>query len=561
MVTRKKLLIVLLFSFMIPVEKIYSESGLFVPGPLGFPIAYFSKEDIQYTCDLIYKNPGVTLSIAAATGASVYCAYKYWHSNLSTKKQSKSGNRSAKSLEEFQQCNARWYLPGDMTTTFQDVAGMHEAKSEVFDFVDFLSDPQQFADMGAKIPKGVLLAGDPGTGKTLLARAVAGEANVAFCHVNASEFIEAIVGIGASRIRDLFRQAKEAAPCIIFIDEIDTIGHTRQFSGSGGSNESVQTLNQLLAEMDGFETNEVPIVIMAATNRIDVLDPALLRPGRFDKHVNVPMPKIKDRIDILTIHLRKIKHADDISVVRLARATGDFSGADLACLVNDAAILAVRQKADCVTMNHFEEAYDNMLLGRVCKNSMAITDKELWATAVHEAGHALLCVYQKDANALYKVSIEPRGRTLGVTHHLPEIERYNHNSDQMFAQMVVSLGGAVAEELVYGNRGTGAISDLQSVRSLAIDIIAKYGMSDEFRNVTFAIHSWQDLAPEIRDRLESEIHKLITKAEKEATQLLTQHRLELDALVNLLLEKLVVSGEEVYELCGVEKPNIEFSLS
>ena len=447
-----------------------------------------------------------------------------------------------------------------MSTKFKDVAGMHEAKAEIYDFVDFLKDSKQFLKMGAKIPKGVLLAGPPGTGKTLLARAVAGEANVPLCYVNASEFMEALVGVGAARVRELFRQAKAQAPCIIFIDEIDTIGRKRS-SGSGSDNEAAQTLNQLLAEMDGFETHKDSIVVMAATNRIEVLDSALIRPGRFDRHVHVRKPELKDRIEILYIYLRSVPTDVDCDLVRLARITRGCTGADLACLVNDAAILAVRQKSSKVAMAHFQEAYDNMMLGRVCKHSMEITDQDLWETAVHEAGHALLYVYQKDSVPLYRVSIQPRGNSLGVTHGLPEVERHNDSYERLFAKMVAALGGAVAEEMVYNNRGTGAISDLQKVRMLAIDIVAKYGMSDEFKNVTFVMHEWQDLSPEIRDRLEIEIHKLIAKAQNVAEQLLEEHRLELDALVALLLEKLVVTGDEVYELCGVDKPIIDFSLS
>ena len=550
------------------IEKIYSVGkSEYVSGVrFRLPLISFNLADLSYGLkyirDTIYNHPIATVSIGATAALSLYLMQNYSDSTISEDadaEESTSEKNSSKSLSKFQSCKSRWCFPGEMSTTFKDVAGMHEAKAEIYDFVDFLSNSQQFINMGAKIPKGVLLAGDPGIGKTLLARAVAGEANVPFCYVNASEFMEAFVGIGAARVRDLFRQAREVAPCIIFIDEIDTIGHKRSFSG--GLSESTQTLNQLLAEMDGFEINENPIIVMAATNRIEVLDAALIRPGRFDHHVFVRKPQLKDRIEILYIHMRDVQASDDLDLVRLARVTRGFTGADLACLINDAAILAVRQRSKKVTMHHLEEAYDNMKLGRVCKSSMEISDKELWATAAHEAGHALLCVYQKDAMPLYKISIEPRGKTLGITHFLPEIERYNDNYEQLFAQMVVGLGGVVAEELVYGNRTTGALSDLTNVRSLAIAIVVKYGMCDEFRNITFAFHSWQDLAPEIRDRLEIEIHKLIGKAEKLATQLLIEHRLELDALIALLLEKLVVSGDEVYELCGVDKPGIDFSLT
>lgn len=549
----------------------------------AFPIHFFAfspdTQDIKWATHYLYeimsKYPKTSLAVGSATAISLYLLQDYWYQKVSPyialhstrnsggslilEKHIRSSN-SGKSLEEMQESGARWYYPGQISTKFKDAAGLHEAKAEIFDFVDFLRDPQQFLKMGAKIPKGILLAGEPGTGKTLLARAVAGEANVAFCYVNASEFIEAIVGIGAARVRSLFKKAKEAAPCIIFIDELDSIGHKRGFSGNGGDNEATQTLNQLLAEMDGFEVNENPIIVIGATNRIDVLDPALLRPGRFDHHVIIRKPHFKDRIQILDIHLRGIQKADDIDLSRLGRATTSFTGADLAKLVNDAAILAVRSKAKKVSMHHFEEAYDNMTLGRVSKNSMDLTEYELWETAVHEAGHALLYVYQPNATPLYKISIEPRSHSLGVTHSLPEKEKYSSNYQELFAHMVCALGGSVAEELVYGNRGTGALSDLARVRGLALDIVAAYGMSDEFRNISFIGHDLSDLAPEVRDRLEKEVQILINKAQDKAKELLSAHRLELDALVKLLLEKQVVSGDEVYEMCGVPKPGIQFSL-
>jgi len=578
MLKQKKILMVAIFCFLIMHAK--SDAAENVKNhDIGF------KDVCQYFNKKIIDNPVISVSCALAIMA--YLSSNYWCPAIfeeyldqefdsyeyededfqndqnyqeDDESEQKEPAEQESAFEAFQKCSGKWYVPGDIQLGFEDVAGMHEAKASLYDVVDFLSDPAPFEQMGARIPKGILLAGKPGTGKTLLARAAAKEANVPLCYVSASEFIQGIVGVGAARVRDLFKQARQAAPCIIFIDEIDSIGKKRSAGTLGGDSELTQTLNQLLAEMDGFLVNETPIVIMAATNRIDVLDEALIRPGRFDRQVNVPMPFVKDRMEILRIHLRSVKHAQDINIARLARATSDFSGADLACLVNDAAILAVRQKASCVSMEHFQEAYDTMLLGRVCKETMAMEDKELWATAVHEAGHALLCVYQEHANALYKVSIEPRGRSLGVTWHLPEVERYNDNYEQLFAQMVMSLGGSVAEDMVYGNRGTGVLSDLQKVRNIAIAIIATYGMWDDFRNVTFSNHDWQDLSPDIRDRLELEIHKLIAQAQKVATQILAQHRLELDALVNLLLEKLVVSGDEVYELCGIEKPNIEFSL-
>ena len=563
MCMQRKIFMLLVSACMMINQDIYSKTIFHLPG------ISFETEDIayayDYVCKTIYNHPITITSLGVAAVASLYCIKRYSKLFDLSEKMNKQellmpSLQNPKHFSETQHPYARWYYPGRMSTKFKDVAGMHEAKAEIYDFVDFLKDSKQFLKMGAKIPKGVLLAGPPGTDKTLLARAVAGEANVPLCYVNASEFMEALVGVGAARVRELFRQAKAQAPCIIFIDEIDTIGRKRS-SGSGSDNEAAQTLNQLLAEMDGFETHKDSIVVMAATNRIEVLDSALIRPGRFDRHVHVRKPELKDRIEILYIYLRSVPTDVDCDLVRLARITRGCTGADLACLVNDAAILAVRQKSSKVAMAHFQEAYDNMMLGRVCKHSMEITDQDLWETAVHEAGHALLYVYQKDSVPLYRVSIHPRGNSLGVTHGLPEVERHNDSYERLFAKMVAALGGAVAEEMVYNNRGTGAISDLQKVRMLAIDIVAKYGMSDEFKNVTFVMHEWQDLSPEIRDRLEIEIHKLIAKAQNVAEQLLEEHRLELDALVALLLEKLVVTGDEVYELCGVDKPIIDFSLS
>ena len=388
------------------------------------------------------------------------------------------------SLTRFSRCGVRIFKPGDITTKFEDVAGLYSAKEDFKDILSFLKNPKTFVEMGAHIPKGVLLSGAPGNGKTLLARAVAGEANCPFLYISASEFVEAIVGMGAARIRNLFEVAKELAPCIIFIDEIDAIGKKRSAHGMSSDTELAQALNQLLSQMDGFEQFENPIVIIGATNRVDVLDAALMRPGRFDRKIDIGVPFKNDRIQILDTHFKKIKTAVDIDSVKIACGTIGFSGAELAQLVNEAAILAVRDEAKQVTMRHVDLARDYILLGRETEG-MEVDKQEYVKTAIHEAGHALARVYQKNAKPLYKVTITPHAGSLGLTWGMDAKERYSLSEEELCAEIVVSLAGSVAEEIMYSGRGAGACSDLHKARQLATDMVMRYGMTDEFKDVSF----------------------------------------------------------------------------
>jgi cell division protease FtsH len=542
----------------------------------------------SYCADTMYKNPVLSTCGVAAIGAAGYVTKDYWvptvrdvleytfnpagyYRRIALESiklaihgfgKITSASNAGSALSEMQKSHARLYMPGENETRFTDVAGCDNQKLEVLDFIDYLKDPKEFEAVGAKIPKGILFAGPPGTGKTLLARAIAGEANCPFFSVNGSDFIEIFVGVGASRVRDLFEQAREVAPCIIFIDEIDSIARKRGAGFGGGDSELSQTLNQLLTEMDGFEQNGDPIIIIGATNRIDVLDAAVLRPGRFDRHVDFDLPYFKDRLKILQVHLDTVKYnQNNFDLARIARATHGFSGADLAKLVNEAAILAVRQKSKQVEMKHIDEAYDNIVLGRVSIQGMHITEKELWKTAIHEAGHALLMVYQDHADPLHKISIQPRaGGSLGVTHSLPIKEHYGHTKEQYLADIVVSLGGGVAEDLVFQRKGTGISSDYRSVRDVAERMVKVYGMSDEFPGQSFADVPWHELSDDVRNRMEVEIAKIIAQCMEQAKTILTQHRDQLDQLAQLLMEKEIVYGKEVYQMCGLPVPDIEYTL-
>ncbi|MCX5924652.1 MAG: AAA family ATPase [Candidatus Dependentiae bacterium] len=461
----------------------------------------------------------------------------------------------------FSESSCRIYHPGEILTKFKDVAGLETAKEDMSDILMFLKNQKKFTDIGAYVPKGVLMSGAPGNGKTLLARALAGEAQCPFLYINASEFIEAIVGVGAARIRHLFAIAKEFAPCIIFIDEIDAIGRKRSSHGSGGDTELAQSLNQLLAEMDGFEQQENPIIVIGATNRVDVLDCALLRPGRFDRKVIIHAPYVQDRCKILKVYLKKIKASKDIDAYKIATGTPGFSGAELKQLVNEAAILAIREGKTIVTMDHFDQARDYMLLGRETKG-MEISKKELWQTAVHEAGHALACVFQKNAMPLYKVTITPRGPALGLTFSMDK-ESYHHSESDIRAEIIVLLGGSVAEEIMYAGRGAGACSDLQKARELATNMVMRYGMTQEFKDVTFAefIHDQVHLPDEISTKLHKEVAKIIDECRAVAWQIVTDHKVQLEKLVEMLLESGTVFGRDVYELCEVAQPDISYSLS
>jgi cell division protease FtsH len=439
--------------------------------------------------------------------------------------------------------------------TFDDVAGIDEAREELQEIVEFLKDPSKFARLGGKIPKGALLVGSPGTGKTLLARAIAGEANVPFFTISGSDFVEMFVGVGASRVRDMFEQAKKNAPCIVFIDEIDAVGRHRGAGLGNGNDEREQTLNQLLVEMDGFEANE-GIIIIAATNRPDVLDPALLRPGRFDRQVVVPRPDIEGREKILAVHMKKVPLAPDVDPRTIARGTPGFSGADLANLVNEAALLAARKGKRLVAMLEFEEAKDKVMMGAE-RRSMVMTEDEKKATAYHEAGHALVSLHVPGCDPLHKVTIIPRGRALGVTWNLPERDRYSMSMKQMKARLALCFGGRIAEQLIYGedSLNTGASNDIQQATDMARSMVMEYGMSDKLgwlryrdnQEEVFLGHSVarsQSVSEETAQLIDQEVRRLIEEAEATARKVLTDNIDELHRLANALLEYETLNGEE-----------------
>lgn len=438
--------------------------------------------------------------------------------------------------------------------TFTDVAGVEEAKSEVQEIIDFLKDPQKVTKLGGKIPKGVLLVGPPGTGKTLLAKAIAGEADVPFYTISGSEFVEMFVGVGASRVRDLFEQAKKTAPCIIFIDEIDAVGRHRGAGLGGGHDEREQTLNQLLVEMDGFEGKE-GIIIVAATNRPDVLDPALLRPGRFDRQVIVPFPDVKGRLEVLKVHTKEIPIADDVSLDIIARSTPGFSGADLANLVNEAALLAARRVKEKVEMDDFDDSKDKVLMG-VERKSMIISDDEKKNTAFHEAGHTLVAKLIPGTDPIHKVSIIPRGRALGVTQQLPIDDRYTHSKDYLLNTLRVLLGGRVAEELALNHITTGAGNDLERSTELARKMVCEWGMSDNLGPITYGkeeehlflgreVARHKDYSEKTAVDIDSEIKVIVSDAYRDSKQLLSDNTDMLEGLAALLLEKETLDSSEV----------------
>lgn len=465
-------------------------------------------------------------------------------------------------MHDFSKSSVRIYRPGEIKIGFNDVAGLETAKEELSDIVMFLKDPELFEQIGAKTPKGVLLSGEPGNGKTLLARALAGEAECPFLYVSGSEFIQAIVGIGASRVRNLFAIARELAPCIVFIDEVDAIGRKRGVHGFGGDTELAQTLNQLLVEMDGFEQQKHPIIVLGATNRADVLDSALMRPGRFDRKIEVTSPFIHDRFKILSLHMKNIKIAPDLDIFKIARGTPGYSGADLAHLVNEAAILALREGKKVVSMIHFDQARDNINLGRESKG-MEISQTEYWHTAVHEAGHALMLVYQEFCEPLHKVTIVPRNGILGVTFAMSLHEQYSKYIEHFKAQIVFCLGGSVAEEIMYGGRGAGAHSDLQKARHLATQMVMRYGMTDEFKDITFEryINDEVHLPDELAAKLQQEVSNIIHECRQIAYDIIMNHKDKLEKLVQMLLENGTVYGSDVYKLCEMPEPDIEYSLT
>ncbi|WP_260929025.1 ATP-dependent zinc metalloprotease FtsH [Novosphingobium sp. 9] len=447
--------------------------------------------------------------------------------------------------------------------TFDDVAGIDEAREELEEIVEFLRDPGRFSKLGGQIPKGALLVGSPGTGKTLLARAIAGEAGVPFFTISGSDFVEMFVGVGASRVRDMFEQAKKNAPCIVFIDEIDAVGRHRG-SGLGNSNdEREQTLNQLLVEMDGFEANE-GIIIIAATNRPDVLDPALLRPGRFDRQVVVPVPDIDGREKILAVHMKKVPLAPDVNPRVIARGTPGFSGADLANLVNEAALLAARRSKRLVAMQEFEDAKDKVMMGAE-RRSMVMTEDEKKMTAYHEAGHALVSVHEPASDPIHKATIIPRGRALGMVMRLPERDSYSYHRDKMLANLSVAMGGRVAEELIFGydKVSSGASGDIQYATGLARSMVTKWGMSDKLGPLQYEDQQEGYLgmgasqrimgSDETNKLIDSEIRELVDNAHARATQILTDRNEELHTLALAMLEYETLTGDDIKQLLETGK--------
>jgi cell division protease FtsH len=443
--------------------------------------------------------------------------------------------------------------------TFEDVAGIDEAKVELEEVVEFLRDPQKFQRLGGKIPKGVLLVGPPGTGKTLLARAIAGEANVPFFTISGSDFVEMFVGVGASRVRDMFEQGKKNAPCIIFIDEIDAVGRHRGAGLGGGNDEREQTLNQLLVEMDGFETNE-GVILIAATNRPDVLDPALLRPGRFDRQVVVPNPDVLGREKILKVHMRKVPLAPDVDARVIARGTPGFSGADLANLVNEAALLAARRNKRLVTMAEFEDAKDKVMMGAE-RRSMVMTEEEKLNTAYHEAGHALVALRVPKHDPLHKVTIIPRGRALGVTMSLPEKDRYGYSKVELTSRLAMMFGGRLAEEIVFGpdNVTTGAGDDIRRATDLARRMVTEYGFSDKLGPLRYndneeevflghSVAQRKNVSDATAKLIDEEVREIIDTASETARRILTENRAGLDSIANALMEFETLTGEEIKAL-------------
>ncbi len=466
-------------------------------------------------------------------------------------RQVQSGGNKALS---FGKSKAKLSSSAQKKVTFRDVAGAEEAKSELQEIIEFLKEPQKFQKLGGRIPKGVLLMGPPGTGKTLLARAVAGEANVPFFSISGSDFVEMFVGVGASRVRDLFEQGKKNAPCIIFIDEIDAVGRHRGAGLGGGHDEREQTLNQLLVEMDGFESNE-GVILMAATNRPDVLDPALLRPGRFDRRVIVNRPDVRGREGILAVHTRKIPMSDDVDIKILARGTVGFTGADLANLVNEAALNAARDGKKLVSMYHFEYAKDKVLMGAE-RRSMIVTEDEKKVTAIHEAGHALLGILLPHADPLHKVTIVPRGMALGLTMSLPTDEKHNYSKNYLVDQIGILLGGRIAEEITTGNITTGAGNDLERATDLARRMVCEWGMSESMGPLTFGkkeeqiflgreIAQHSDYSEDTAVRIDGEVQQIVGNQYKRCTALLTEHKQKLTAIADALLVREVLDADQV----------------
>ena len=457
----------------------------------------------------------------------------------------------------FGKSRARLIHQSHEKVTFDDVAGIDEAKQELQEVVEFLKDPKKFTRLGGRIPKGILLVGSPGTGKTLLAKAIAGEAGVPFFSISGSDFVEMFVGVGAARVRDLFMQAKKNAPCIIFIDEIDAVGRHRGAGLGGGHDEREQTLNQLLVEMDGFESNQ-GVIVISATNRPDILDPALLRPGRFDRQIVVPIPDIKGREEIFKVHIRKKRVADDVDISVLARGTPGFTGADIENMVNEAALIAARKGKDRIEMEDFEEAKDKVLMG-IERKSMLISEEEKRLTAYHEAGHTLIAKLLPNTDPIHKVTIIPRGRALGLTQQLPEEEKHAYSKEYLLSNLCVLLGGRAAEEIALNTQTTGAENDLERATEIARRMVCEYGMSENLGPVTFGrreeqiflgkeISRHKDYSELTAQKIDEEIRRIVLDAYNKTKRLLEENRDKLDRLAKALLEKETLNSQEIDQI-------------
>lgn len=475
-------------------------------------------------------------------------------------KQMQGGGRGGGGAMGFGKSRARLLTEKSEKVTFNDVAGIEEAKEELEEIVDYLKDPAKFQRLGGKIPKGCLLVGPPGTGKTLLARAIAGEAGVPFFTISGSDFVEMFVGVGASRVRDMFEQGKKNAPCIIFIDEIDAVGRHRGSGMGGGNDEREQTLNQLLVEMDGFEANE-GVIIVAATNRPDVLDQALLRPGRFDRQIHVPNPDIAGREKILKVHLKKVPSAPDVDANTIARGTPGFSGADLANIVNEAALLAARRGKRVVTMQELESAKDKVMMG-VERKSMVMSDEEKKLTAYHESGHAIVALHVPISDPIHKATIMPRGRALGMVMRLPESDKLSVTRQKMLADMEVAMGGRIAEELIFGydKVTSGASSDIKQATRMARAMVMEWGMSDKLGPIFYGaedsdgpLGSMSKNSTETAALIDAEVRQIIETAYKNATKILQDHSDDLHKLAQALLEYETLTGDEIKQLLSEGK--------
>ena len=462
----------------------------------------------------------------------------------------------------FGKSRARLMTDAQEKVTFEDVAGIDEAKEELGEIVDFLSDPKKFTRLGGRIPKGVLLVGAPGTGKTLLARAIAGEAGVPFFTISGSDFVEMFVGVGASRVRDLFNQGKKNAPCIIFIDEIDAVGRHRGAGLGGGHDEREQTLNQLLVEMDGFESNE-GVILISATNRPDVLDPALLRPGRFDRQVVVPVPDLKGREGILKVHLRKKMVADNLDTSVLARGTPGFTGADIENMVNEAALMAARRGKDKIELDDFEDAKDKVLMGAERK-SMIISEEEKKITAYHESGHTLVARLLPDTDPIHKVTIIPRGRALGLTQQLPVDERHTYPKEHLLNNIAILMGGRAAEKIVLGTETTGAGNDIERASELARKMVCDFGMSEELGPLSFGkkeeqiflgreLSQHRDYGEDTAKKIDSEVRRIVTNGYDITCQLIKDNLNIIHNMANALLEKETLNGKDIDEIMAGDK--------